>query len=425
MRKIWRMEISILKTTKMVCAVNLAHFTFFATDMHPESVITAYRQQFGADPAIVVRAPGRINLIGEHTDYNEGFVLPAAIDKGIWFAVSPRTDDLLHFQALDFQDSFLGEIKNLKKTEKRWPNYLLGTFSELLKDGYQLGGVNVVFGGNIPTGAGLSSSAAVESGMLFALNELFGLGLSRPELARLAQRAENNFVGMNCGIMDMFASLMGKKDHALKLDCRSLETEYYPVHLPDYTFILCDSGVKHQLVDSEYNTRRRECEEGVAVLKTIFPEIHSLRDATPEMIFSEKNRLRDVVFQRCKFVTEENERVLLTCNALKNNDLALFGELLYQSHEGLQHAYEVTCPETDFLVDETRNDASVLGTRQMGGGFGGCTLNLVRRDAVPDFQEKMQKAYRGKWNRDLKIYAIEITNGVERHVYVQRLSKVF
>ena len=382
----------------------------------PASVISAYRQQFGSDPAVVVRAPGRINLIGEHTDYNEGFVLPAAIDKAIWFAVSPRTDARLHFHALDFQDAFLGQIKNLKKAENSWPNYLLGTFSELMKDGYQPGGVNVVFGGNIPTGAGLSSSAAVESGMLFALNELFGFGLHRPALVRLAQRAENNFVGMNCGIMDMFASLMGRKNHALKLDCRSLETEYFPVNLPDHTFILCDSGVKHQLVDSEYNTRRRECEEGVNILKTIFPEIRSLRDATPEMIFLEKKRFRDLVFQRCTFVTEENERVLSACDALKNNDLAVFGDLLYESHGGLQYAYEVTCPETDFLVAETRNDAAVLGARQMGGGFGGCTLNLVRRDAVSDFKKKMQTAYRGKWGNELKIYSAEITNGVETFV---------
>ena len=400
----------------MVCAVNLAHFTFFAADMYPESVIQFFHQTFGSAPAVVVRAPGRINLIGEHTDYNEGFVLPAAIDKAIWFAVSPRSDAQLHFHALDFQDAFLGQIKNLKKAENSWPNYLLGTFSELLKDGYQPGGVNVVFGGNIPSGAGLSSSAAVESGMLFALNELFGFGLDRPTLARLAQRAENNFVGMNCGIMDMFASLMGRKNHALKLDCRSLETEYFPVNLPDHTFILCDSGVKHQLVDSEYNTRRRECEEGVDILKTIFPEIHSLRDATPEMIFLEKKRFRDVVFQRCTFIAEENERVLNACNALKNNNLAGFGTMLYESHDGLQHAYEVTCPETDFLVAETRNDAAVLGARQMGGGFGGCTLNLVRRDAVSDFQKKMQTAYQSKWKNELKIYSAEITNGVETFV---------
>lgn len=396
-------------------AVNLTHFTFFAAMKYPESIVQSFRQIFGETPALLVRAPGRINLIGEHTDYNEGFVLPAAIDKAIWFAVSPRADDLLHFQALDFQDAFFGEIKNLKKSEKRWPNYLLGTFSELQKDGFFPGGVNVVFGGDIPTGAGLSSSAAVESGLLFALNELFGFGLSGPKLARLAQCAENNFVGMNCGIMDMYASLMGRGNQALLLDCRSLETEYFPVSLPDYTFLLCDSGVKHQLVDSEYNTRRRECEEGVEMLKKSFPEkeIQSLRDVGLEMIFSEKNRLREVVFQRCKFVIEENERVLSACKALKNNDLSLFGKLLYQSHEGLQQAYEVTCPETDFLVEQTFSDSSVLGARQMGGGFGGCTLNLLHRDVVSNFQERMQSVYREKWSRDLKFYPVEITNGVE------------
>jgi len=382
---------------------------------YPESVIQSFRQTFGENPALVVRAPGRINLIGEHTDYNEGFVLPAAIDKAIWFAVSPRADDRLHFQALDFRDEFLGELKNLKKSEKHWPNYLLGTFSELQKNGFQPGGVNVIFGGDIPTGAGLSSSAAVESGLLFALNELFGFSLPRPELARLAQRAENNFVGMNCGIMDMYASLMGRENHALLLDCRSLETEYFPVNLPDFTFLLCDSGVKHQLMDSEYNTRRRECEEGVEMLKKLFPkkEIRSLRDMSSEMLFSEKNNLREVVFRRCKFVIEENERVLSACKALKNNDLNEFGKLLCQSHEGLQHAYEVTCPETDFLVEQTFSDPAVLGARQMGGGFGGCTLNLLHRDAVSDFQEKMQAVYRGKWGRDLKFYPVEITNGVE------------
>ncbi|GAB4492184.1 MAG: galactokinase [Saprospiraceae bacterium] len=382
---------------------------------YPASIVQSFRQIFGENPALVVRAPARINLIGEHTDYNEGFVLPAAIDKAIWFAVSPRADESLHFQAFDFQDAFFGEIKNLQKSEKHWPNYLLGTFSELQKSGLQPGGVNVVFGGDIPAGAGLSSSAALESGMLFALNELFGFGLSRPALARFAQRAENNFVGMNCGIMDMYASLMGRKNQALLLDCRSLETEFFPVNLPDYTFLLCDSGVKHQLVDSEYNTRRHECEEGVEMLKKSFPkkEIRSLRDVDLEMIFSEKNHLREEVFRRCKFVVEENERVLSACKTLKNNDLNAFGKLLYQSHEGLQHAYEVTCPETDFLVEQTFSDPAVLGARQMGGGFGGCTLNLLRRDAVSDFQEKMQSVYQEKWSRNLKFYPVEITNGVE------------
>lgn len=379
----------------------------------PESLIAAYRQTFGLDPALVVRAPGRINLIGEHTDYNEGFVLPAAIDKAVWFAVAPRSDEVLHFQSIDFEDEYTGDVKNIKKSGKGWPDYLLGAFSELQKEGCRPGGINVAFGGNIPIGAGLASSAAVESGMLFALNELFGFGLERRALAFLAQRAENNFVGMNCGIMDMFASLMGRKDHAMNLDCRDLSVEYLPVGLPDHAFILCDSGVKHRLVDSEYNTRRRECEEGVRQLQTAFSDIRSLRDVTPDMLVSEKKRLRDAVYRRCAYVVEENDRVLFACNALKNNDLNLFGDLLYQSHEGLQYAYEVTCPETDFLVDETRRDASVLGARQMGGGFGGCTLNLIRRNSVIPFQEKMQELYRKRWGRELKFYLTEIEDGIE------------
>lgn len=381
--------------------------------MYPESVVQSFRQIFAHDPALFVRAPGRINLIGEHTDYNEGFVLPAAIDKAVWFAVSPRTDQALHFHALDFNESYLGDLGTLKKQEKSWANYLLGTFSELLRDGHRLSGVNVVFGGNIPVGAGLSSSAAVESGMLFALNSLYDLKLDRPTLARLAQRAENQFVGMNCGIMDMFASLMGRTDQALQLDCRNLDVQYYPVSLPDHVFLLCNSGVQHQLVDSEYNTRRRECEEGVGVLQKVFPEIHSLRDVDTGMIISEKNRLRDVVFRRCLFVIEENERVQQACTALSAHDLAFMGQLLYQSHRGLQHGYEVTCPETDFLVEATVSDPDVLGARQMGGGFGGCTLNLVRREAAASFQEKMQAAYREKLNRSLICYPVEITNGVE------------
>lgn len=377
-----------------------------------DSIIAAFRKKYGAEPALLLRAPGRINLIGEHTDYNEGFVLPAAIDKAVWFAVSARRDDLLYFQANDLHDAYSGQIGHINKTEKRWPDYLLGTISELLKDGFLPRGINVVFGGNIPTGAGLSSSAAVESGMLFALNDLFGFGISRPDLARIAQRAENNFVGMNCGIMDMFASLMGRAHHALKLDCRSLDVEYFPLNLPDHTFVLCDSGVKHQLVESEYNARRRECETGVAILKTVFPNIRSLRDVDKEMLLSEKKRLPEVVFKRCLFVVEENTRVLSACNALKNNDLRRFGELLYQSHDGLQHGYEVTCPETDFLVEHTFSDPDILGARQMGGGFGGCTLNLVRREVVAGFQEKMKKLYKDKLNRMLVCYSVEITDGV-------------
>jgi len=380
--------------------------------MYPESVIQAFRRKFGEAPAIVVRAPGRINLIGEHTDYNEGFVLPAAIDRAVWFAVSPRNDQGLHFQALDLREAFQGDLKNLEKSSLGWPNYLLGCFSELLRDGHQTGGVNVVFGGDIPSGAGLSSSAAIESGMLFALNELYHLGLSRLSLARLAQRSENNFVGMNCGIMDMFASLMGHEGCALKLDCRSLQHEYIPLHVQDTAILLCDTGVKHQLVDSAYNTRRQECEEGVRLLQLIYPTVHSLRDVDMNMLQSEKNHLRAVVFQRCKYVVEENERVESACKVLKENGLPAIGSLLYASHEGLKNEYQVSCPELDFLVDHTPHSLGFFGARMVGGGFGGCTINLLKKDAVEGFQTYIALKYREKWGHDLRMWEVKITDGV-------------
>ncbi|MBK6995055.1 MAG: galactokinase [Lewinellaceae bacterium] len=367
--------------------------------MYPESIIQAFLRKFGETPAIIVRAPGRINLIGEHTDYNEGFVLPAAIDRAVWFAVSPKDDQGLHFQALDLGAAFQTNLKNLEKSPLGWPNYLLGCFSELLRDGHQIGGANVVFSGDIPVGAGLSSSAAVESGMLFALNELYQLSLSRPDLARLAQRSENNFVGMNCGIMDMFASLMGREGCALKLDCRSLQHEYIPLNVQDTAILLCDTGVKHQLVDSAYNTRRQECEEGVRHLQRIYPNVHSLRDVDINMLHSEKNHLREVVFQRCKYVVEENGRVESACKALKEKGLPAIGSLLYASHEGLKNEYQVSCPELDFLVDHTPDSLNFFGARMVGGGFGGCTINLLKKDAVEGFQTYIARKYREKWGR--------------------------
>lgn len=380
--------------------------------MYPASITQAFRKKFGESPTLIVRAPGRINLIGEHTDYNEGFVLPAAIDRAIWFAVSPRDDQNLHFQALDLEEDFQGEINNIQKSLLGWPNYLLGCFSELRRDGHAIGGVNLVFGGDIPPGAGLSSSAAMESGILVAVNELYQLGLSRLELARLAQRAENNFVGMNCGIMDMFASLLGREGCALKLDCRTLQHEFIPIQTDDTAILLCDTGIKHQLVASEYNTRRQECEEGVRHLQQTSLNIRSLRDVDLEMLSSEKPRLRAVVFQRCKYVLEENERVKQACNLLKTQGLKAIGSLLYASHEGLKNEYQVSCPELDFLVDQTRDSFSFFGARMVGGGFGGCTLNLLKKDSVADFQSFISKKYSEKWGKELRTWEVNIMGGV-------------
>lgn len=381
--------------------------------MYPVSVVQSFQNVFGVSPAIVVRAPGRINLIGEHTDYNEGFVMPAAIDKAIWFAVSLRADQAIHLHALDFQESWTSHLSHLTVSGKGWPDYLLGPFSELLKDGHVLQGANVVFGGDIPTGAGLSSSAAVESGMLFAINELHHLGLSRPILARLAQRAENNFVGMKCGIMDMFASLMGKAGHVIQLDCRDLSFAHFPLELSSHSLLLCDSGVKHALIDSEFNTRRQECETGVAVLKSVFPAVSSLRDVTFAMLEQAQGQLSPVVYKRCRYVLEENARVLAVIEALNTGNLKEVGLLMRQTHVGLRDAYEVSCDEIDFLVAKALLHPGVLGSRMMGGGFGGCTINLVPTAAIHDFCQSMELEYQASFARKLACYPVSLTNGVE------------
>ena len=380
---------------------------------YPDSVIEQFQRRFGAPPALVVRAPGRINLIGEHTDYNEGFVLPAAIDKAIYFAASPRSDRQCRFFAYNFHEHFDCTLDALKKNATtHWADYLMGVIDEVQKAGFQISGLDLAFGGDIPTGSGLSSSAAVESGMARVLDVLFGLNLSKMDQVGLAKRAENNFVGLQCGIMDMFASVMGRPNACVKLDCRSLAFEYFPFESSEFTLVLCNSGVKHALVDSEYNTRRAECAEGVRLMSAVFPGINSLRDLSPEQILARKEHLPETVFRRCRYVTQENERVESACKALKNNDFQQFGQLMYQTHEGLQHDYEVSCPELDFLVEATRRDDAVPGSRMMGGGFGGCTINLVRKNDVQGFIQRMKIAYQEAFGRDLPCHEVVLSDGV-------------
>jgi galactokinase len=400
--------------------------------MYPNLVINTFKTHFNEAPKIVVRAPGRINLIGEHTDYNGGYVLPAAIDKAIYFAVSPREDDECHFIAHDLNESFTVNLKKLAFSKTHgWANYLMGVLDEINKIKPEiLRGVNLSFGGDIPSGGGVSSSAAIENGIGFAVNELFHLGLSRMGLVKISQRAENNFVGMKCGIMDMFASMMGKENAVIRLDCNSLEYEYFPFNAPDYRLVLCNTMVKHALVDSEYNTRRAECEEGVAVFQKEDPSVKTLRDVKISVLRKHKNDLRPVVFKRCKYVIEEISRVEKACKALKKNDLVTFGKLMFQTHDGLQNEYEVSCKELDFLVQSARQfnakrpqptsqipnptyTEGVLGARMMGGGFGGCTINLVRTDAIEAFIADMKSAYKTAFGIDLPCHVVTPKNGVE------------
>ncbi|GAB4030307.1 galactokinase [Spirosoma jeollabukense] len=370
---------------------------------------TTFQETFQAEPLLIC-SPGRVNLIGEHTDYNEGFVLPAAIDKAIYLAVGPRSDNELHFVAHDLNKTYQGSLNQLEPTHS-WADYLLGIVAQFRLAGHEPGGFNCVFGGTIPMGSGLSSSAALENGVGFALNEVFSLGLDRITMLKLSQRAENEFVGAKVGIMDMFASMMGKADHVIKLDCRSLDYTYAPLQMEGISIVLCDSRVKHSLVTSEYNTRRAECEAGVRFLQTFYPDIKSLRDVTMPMLDRHLRDTDPLIYRRCAYVVQENKRLLDGVAALEVGDVAQFGQLMYGSHEGLSHWYEVSCLELDILVDIARQQTGVLGARMMGGGFGGCTINLVREDVLNDFTDLITKQYKAQTGKDAYLHVCKIQNG--------------
>lgn len=372
-----------------------------------------FTEQFNARPQIF-RSPGRLNLIGEHTDYNNGFVLPGAIDKAIYVAIQPREDNQLNWIAVNLKDSYKGSVDNIVSSEKGWPNYLLGVIDQLQKAGQNIKGFDCVVEGDVPTGAGMSSSAALECATIFALNDLFRLGLDKLTMVKLAQKAENRFVGVQSGIMDQFASMFGKKDHVIKLDCRSLEYEYERFEMQDFKIVLFDTGVKHSLASSAYNIRRQECEEGVRLVQQYHPEVKSLRDATVEMLDKHVLPKDEVVYKRCLYVVQEIQRLLDACVDLENGNLEAFGQKMYETHEGLSKQYEVSCKELDFLVDFVRNEKSVIGARMMGGGFGGCTINLVREDAISDLSERISKAYKDAMQIDLKTYIAKIENGTEK-----------
>lgn len=370
-----------------------------------------YHQLFGNE-FIVVRSPARINLIGEHTDYNDGFVMPAAINRETIFVVGDSSDGRSSIYSWKYNESFTVDIHDPKPVDApSWANYLLGVLRQFVDKGYTIKPFNCVFGGNIPLGAGLSSSASVECGFAYALNELNGHNVPKIELIKMAQWSEHNFVGVKCGIMDQFASMMGAANQVIVLDCRSLEYTYSPLDLSDYAIVLCDTKVKHSLVDSEYNTRRNECEQGVAVLRKYYPEVTTLRNATEAMVVKHKDELNGKVFDRCLYVVQEIDRVQKAGKDLKEHNLVAFGKKMFETHEGLSKLYEVSCPELDFLVDQAKTFPGVIGSRMMGGGFGGCTINLVKRSEVNSFVENMQQAYRKTFAIDMEVYVVKVTDG--------------
>jgi len=366
---------------------------------------------FSKDP-LLISAPGRINLIGEHTDYNEGFVLPAAIDKTAVFALAANKIKKYRFYAFDLNLYFETETIQPVSGEYHWANYLLGVLDQFTKAGITTTGIDCVFGSTIPVGAGLSSSAAIECGFAFGLNQLFESGFDKYQLVRMAQKAEHKYAGVMCGIMDQYASVFGKKDHVFRLDCRSNQHEYFSFKMEKYVIALVDTKVKHELASSAYNERREQCDEGVSILKQFDLSINSLRDVNQSFIQLHKTALHPVTFKRCHYVIKENERVNQACNSLEKNDLSEFGSFMYSSHEGLRYEYEVSCRELDILVELTKDLDFVYGSRMMGGGFGGCTINLLKKERKHEFGQLISERYTAKTGIIPNIHFVAINDGV-------------
>lgn len=360
--------------------------------------------------AIVVRSPGRINLIGEHTDYNEGFVLPGAIDKAVYVSIEKNNSDLINLYSVDFNESIEIRITEIRPIPGHWATYILGVVAQLKKKGYACTGFNLTVYGDVPLGAGLSSSAAIECSTAFALNELFAFGIDRMELARISQSAEHEYAKVMCGIMDQFASLFGKAGHVIRLDCRTLDYEYIPFDPKGYQLVLFDSKVKHALASSEYNIRRAECEEGVTVIKQKYPGVRSLRDVSAEMIDECLGEF-ETIYRRCKYVVDENARLEEGCHDLERGDLISFGKKMFATHEGLRTQYEVSCEELDLLIDAVKNIPEVIGARMMGGGFGGCTINIIQEGAVERIKDIVAREYLRKTGNETATYIVQINDG--------------
>ena len=375
-----------------------------------------FEKLFQKQPEHIFLSPGRINIIGEHVDYNDGFVLPAAINKYICFAISKNENSECALVAKDLNEVYQFDLKDtLQPIDKMWVNYILGVLQQLKEKGLKLNGFTIVFSSTIPMGAGLSSSAALECGIAYAMNKMFDLNLSKEEIALIGQKAEHTFAGVNCGIMDQFASVFGKKNKVIKLDCTTLAYEYHKANFKEYQLVLFDSCVKHTHLTSGYNDRRNEVEQGLAIIKAAYPEVTSFRNCTEKMVLSLKDKLGEIIFNRCLFVVHEIERVELAVKALSEGNIEQLGNLMTKTHYGLSELYEVSCPEMDFLVQETNNFSAIIGARMMGGGFGGCTINLVKKDNVKAVIEKMTQAYKTKYNIELKSYKIKIAKGTTEY----------
>ena len=372
-----------------------------------EQLLAKFRELYG-EGASLFTSPGRINLIGEHTDYNGGFVFPGAVDKGIMAAIRPNGTERVRAWSLDMNEASEFGLGEADEPAQSWARYIFGVCREVQKRGGRIGGFDTVFAGDVPLGAGMSSSAALESTYAFALNELWQCGIDKFELAKIGQATEHNYCGVNCGIMDQFASVFGREGNLMRLDCRSMEYEYFPFAPEHHRLVLVDSRVKHELKDSPYNKRRESCER---VAKRL--GIATLRDADMEALNAVKSDITAEDYMRAKYVIEEKERVLAVCDALQRGDYDTVGRKMYETHEGLSHDYEVSCEELDTLVDIARENG-VTGSRIMGGGFGGCTINLVPDELHDKFIANAVSAFKARYGHEPKVYDVIISDGARK-----------
>ena len=378
--------------------------------MEVEFVRSRFIKHFDGTTGSVYASPGRINLIGEHTDYNGGFVFPGAVDKGIMAEIKLNGTNKVRAYSIDLKDYVEFGLNEEDAPSASWARYIFGVCREIIKRGGKISGFNTAFAGDVPLGAGMSSSAALESTFAFALNDLFDLRFDPFELAKIGQATEHNYCGVKCGIMDQFASVFGKKDCLIRLDCRSLEYQYFPFKIDGYRLVLVDSVVKHELASSAYNKRRESCERVVAAMATFHPEVKFLRDANLDMLNEVKSLISAEDFMRAEYVIEEIQRVLDVCDALERGDYESVGAKMYETHHGMSQLYEVSCEELDFL-NEVARECCVTGSRVMGGGFGGCTINLVKNDLYEAFVTKVKADYSAKYGKEAKIYDVVIEDG--------------
>ena len=370
-------------------------------------------QELSNTEGAVFASPGRINLIGEHTDYNGGFVFPGAIDKGMIAEIKPNGTGKVRAFSIDLNDYAEFGLNEEDAPKASWARYIFGVCREIIKRGGQIQGFDTVFAGDVPLGAGMSSSAALESTYAFALNELFSLGIDKFELAKIGQSTEHNYCGVNCGIMDQFASVFGKEGSLIRLDCRSLEYKYFPFNPVGYKLVLLDSVVKHELASSAYNKRRQSCENAAAAIRRNHPEVEFLRDATMGMLNEVKGDISAEDYMRAEYVIEEVQRVLDVCEALEKGDYETVGQKMYETHHGMSKLYEVSCEELDFLNDVAKK-CGVTGSRVMGGGFGGCTINLVKDELHDAFIKEAFESYTKKFGHEPKVYEVVISDGARK-----------